>query len=184
MSESEDIIEVITKKKNKKKKKRIEAIDEKSVDSYDQTNEDMIDYYLVVCLKQCLAASDEHVSIGDRDLWKQIYRKMKKNYRIKALNTIDCEIRFGDIFQKYLRVLRTSESLFSASLAFKCFDLLNDIDFEELSESKHRLVSQLRHKLMSSDSNDSNDCDESSQQEVIDIKTDDMIVKYIKQENP
>ena len=72
------------------------------------------------------------------------------------MDAIKCEIRFQELINKYLRVLTTAKTPYKASLAFRCFDMLNDIDFEQLSEPKHRLITELKHKLMiASETNDS-----------------------------
>ena len=160
---SDEEVEVV---EQKPPKKRLKVSDNKQEEqNCNEISEQMIDYYLVLCLKQCLTSNDRQISIGDRSLLRKVDKKLKRDHKIE-LNSIECEVRFEEVFSKYLRVLLTAKSIFEASLAFKCFDLLNDIDFEELSEPKHRLIKELRNKLIASETYNSNDSEYSSDQPI------------------
>ena len=98
---------------------------------------------LMISLKQCLS---DKFNIGDRDLWTAVHLKMKGEYNFDLKNGIYCQIRFEELFAKYLNVLNAAKSVTAARRQFKCFDLFNDINWQSVSDHRYRLVADLKIK--------------------------------------
>lgn len=123
----------------------IELLDETSFVSDQQ----MTDFYLMLSLKQCLSDISKMFRIGDRNLWSAVHHKMKDEFSFDLKNEISCQIRFEELFCKYLNVLNTAKSLSEASRQFKCYDVFDDIDWESVSDHRHSLVNEMKERLRS-----------------------------------
>ena len=141
----------------------IDLLDETSF----QSDQQMKDFYLMLSLKQCLSDTVNTVNrltIGDRHLWTAVHLKMKGEYNFDVNDEIECQIRFEELFAKYLNVLNLAKSVSSASRQFKCFDLFYDIDWQSVADHRHRLIGDLKDRLRSGatqttdDTNVLNDC--------------------------
>ena len=95
---------------------------------------------LMICLKQCLNEKPDRFNIGDHNLLIDVHLKMKGEYNFDVNIDIEYQIRFEELFAKYLNVLNTMKSVSMGKRHFKSFEHFDDIDWELVADHRYRLI--------------------------------------------
>ena len=114
------------------------SIESNNIQQFIESNENILDHYLCVCIGQCLASNYKQAIQDTAQFWATVSNKMTDEfsvihkYGLKGIDALRCRHRFEELLNRYVQILTTSRTMIEARDQFYCFAIIHKMNLKPL----------------------------------------------------